>query len=301
MAAFAALIETVATGQRIVAPRIMYHGGLDWLRRVSEKRGIALDLFDPADPEALERTVAAAETALLWIESPVNPTWDVIDIARAAEVGHAHGALVAVDATVAPPVTTRALDLGADIVFHSATKYLNGHSDVSGGVLAAGAASALWDEIRTVRGLLGGVMGAFEAWLMLRGLRTLAVRFERTCDNALVLARHFEGHAKVDRVLYPGLESHPGHEVAKRQMRSGFGGMLSLLVRGDAEAARRVAGGVRLIVPATSLGGVESLIEHRATVEGPFSEVPENLLRLSIGIESVDDLIRDLEQALERM
>ena len=301
MAAFAALVEIVSSGQRIVAPRIMYHGGLSWLRRVAEKRGITLDLFDPAEPDALERAVTADRTALLWIESPVNPTWDVIDIAGAAEIGHAHGALVAVDATVAPPVTMRALDLGADIVFHSATKYLNGHSDVSGGVLAARGTSPAWEEIKAVRGLLGGVMGAFEAWLMLRGLRTLDVRFERISQNALKLARHFDGHAKIDRVLYPGLESHPGHDVAKRQMSAGFGGMLSLLVKGGAEDAKRVASGVRLIVPATSLGGVESLIEHRATVEGPESEVPKNLLRLSVGIESVDDLIADLEQALDRM
>jgi len=301
MAAFCALIETVSTGERIVAPRIMYHGGLTWLRRVADKRGITLDLFDPAVPDALEYAITADKTALLWIESPVNPTWDVIDIAHAVEIGHSHGALVAVDATVAPPVTMRALEFGADIVFHSATKYLNGHSDVGGGVLAAKAASPLWEEIKTVRGLLGGVMGAFEAWLMLRGLRTLDVRFERISENALKLAQHFDGHAKIDRVLYPGLENHPGHEIAKRQMTGGFGGMLSLLVKGGAEGAKRVASGVRLIVPATSLGGVESLIEHRAAVEGPESEVPKNLLRLSIGIESVDDLIADLEQALDQM
>ena len=301
MAAFCALVETVSTGERIVAPRIMYHGGLTWLRRVADKRGITLDLFDPADPGALERAVTADKTALLWIESPVNPTWDMIDIARAVEVGHGHGALVAVDATVAPPVTMRALEFGADIVFHSATKYLNGHSDVGGGVLATKTTSPAWEDIKTVRGLLGGVMGAFEAWLMLRGLRTLDVRFERISGNALRLARHFDGHARIDRVLYPGLESHPGHEIAKRQMTGGFGGMLSLLVTGGAEDAKRVASGVKLIVPATSLGGVESLIEHRAAVEGPESEVPKNLLRLSIGIESVDDLIADLEQALDQM
>ena len=298
MAAIAALFETVNTGQHMVAPTIMYHGAQDWLWRISEKRGIALSLFDAADPGALERAIRPGETAIVWIETPVNPTWDVIDIAAAAAAAHAAGAILAVDATVSTPVTTRPLDLGADLVFHSGTKYLNGHSDVTAGVLVTRQADARWQEIRLVRGLMGGVLGPFEAWLLLRGLRTLFVRFERASANALQIARHFEGHGKLEAVLYPGLESHPGHAIAKRQMTAGYSGMLSLLVKGDAEDAKGVATRTALFVPATSLGGVESLIEHRATIEGPRSQVPPNLLRLSIGIEDARDLIADLEQAL---
>ena len=300
LAGISAVLETVRTGGHVVAPRIMYHGAQDWLRHISERRGVGLTLFDAADPQALADAVRPGETALVWIESPVNPTWDVIDIAAAAEAAHDAGAALAVDSTVAPPVTTRALDLGADIVFHSATKYLNGHSDVLAGVLVTRQADARWEEIKQVRKLTGGVLGAFEAWLLLRGLRTLALRFERSSASALKIARHFEGHARVERVLYPGLESHPGHAVAKRQMRNGFSGMLSLLIDGDAEAAKSAATRLKIILPATSLGGVESLVEHRKTIEGPHSAVPENLLRLSIGIEQVDELIADLEQALAR-
>jgi cystathionine gamma-synthase len=298
MAAIAALFETVNTGQHMVAPSVMYHGAQGWLWRISEKRGIALSLFDPVDPGALDRAIRPGETAIVWIETPVNPTWDVIDIAAAAAAAHAAGAILAVDATVSTPVTTRPLALGADLVFHSGTKYLNGHSDVTAGLLVTGRADARWQEIKLVRGLMGGVLGPFEAWLLLRGLRTLFVRFEQASANALEIARHFEGHGKLEAVLYPGLESHPGHAIAKRQMTGGFGGMLSLLVKGDGEDAKGVATRTALFMPATSLGGVESLIEHRATIEGPRSQVPPNLLRLSVGIEDVRDLIADLEQAL---
>ena len=298
MAAFAALIETIDHGSRIVAPRIMYHGGLAWLRRISERRNIELALFDQTQGGALAEAVESARPELVWIESPVNPTWDVIDIAEAARIAHSNGALIGVDSTVAPPVTTRPLELGADIVFHSATKYLNGHSDVGGGVLATREETPLWQEIGEVRGLLGSILPPFEAWLLLRGLRTLSVRFEKACASALEIARYFEDHPKIERVAYPGLESHPGHAVARAQMTGGFGGMLSLMIKGNAEDAKRVASRVRLWLPATSLGGVESLIEHRASVEGPLSEVPGNLLRLSVGIENSAELIDDLEQAL---
>ena len=241
------------------------------------------------------------KTTLVWIESPVNPTWDVIDIALAADIAHQAGAILAVDGTVASPVTTRALEYGADIVFHSATKYLNGHSDVVAGVLVTAKLDDRWEEIKLVRTLTGGVLGPFEAWLLLRGMRTLFLRFVKASQNALRLAQHFEGHPGLRQVLYPGLESHPGHAIAKRQMIQGFGGMLSLLVEGGAEDAKRIAGRTRLFVRATSLGGVESLIEHRASSEGPHSEVPQNLLRLSIGIENCQDLINDLEQSLEAL
>jgi cystathionine gamma-synthase len=298
MAAIVAVFETLESGQHVVAPRIMYHGAQDWLRRLAEKRDIGLTLFDAADPTALAAAVRPGETAIVWIETPVNPTWDVIDIAAAAEAAHGAGAILAVDATASTPVLTRPLALGADLVFHSATKYLNGHSDLTAGLLVTREEDGRWEEIKALRRLMGGVLGAFEAWLLLRGLRTLYLSVERASVSALQIARHFEGHPRLAAVLYPGLESHPGHAVAARQMTGGFGGMLSLLVAGDAAAARAVAARTRLFVPATSLGGVESLIEHRATIEGPHSQVPANLLRLSIGIEDSADLVADLEQAL---
>ncbi len=298
MAAVCALFETVNTGEHIAAPRIMYHGAQDWLRRISERRGIDLTFYDAADPADLVRAVEPGKTSVVWVETPVNPTWDVIDIAAAARTAHAAGAILAVDATVSTPVTTRPIELGADVVFHSATKYLNGHSDVVAGVLVTAKADARWEEITEVRKLTGGVLGPVEAWLLLRGMRTLAVRFDQASRNAMAIARYFENHPAIDKVLYPGLESHPGHAIARRQMTRGFSGMVSLLVKGDAAAARAIAGRTRLFVRATSLGGVESLIEHRASVEGPMSAVPPNLLRLSIGIERADELIDDLERSL---
>jgi len=298
MAAVCAFFETVNSGEHVVAPRIMYHGSQDWLRRISTKRSIGLSFFDATDIDDLKRAVQPGKTSVVWIETPVNPTWDVIDIAQAAEIAHAAGAVLAVDGTVASPVTTRALDYGADIVFHSATKYLNGHSDVVAGVLVTAREDERWEDIKLVRTLTGGILGPHEAWLLLRGMRTLFLRFDQASKTALQLARHFEGHPRLQQVLYPGLETHPGHAIAQRQMTRGFGGMLSLLVKGGADEAKRIAGKTRLMVRATSLGGVESLIEHRASVEGPHSAVPENLLRLSIGIEQCQDLIDDLEQSL---
>ena len=298
LAGVSTFFETVRTGERVVAPRVMYHGAADWLRRLAERRGVEVTFFDATERAALERAVQANETAVVWIEPSVNPTWDVIDVRAASKAAHAAGAVLAVDATVTPAVTLRALDLGADIVFHSGTKYLSGHSDVTAGVLATRAVDARWEEIRHARTLMGGVLGPFESWLLLRGMRTLHVRYERQAANAMAIARHFEHHPRLEAVLYPGLESHSGHETAARQMEGGFGAMLSLLIAGDAEDAKRVATRTRLFVPATSLGGVESLIEHRATVEGPNSIVPANLLRISVGIERVDELIADLEQAL---
>ena len=300
MAAICALLETLDRGEHVAAPRIMYHGAQDWLRRLSTRRGIGLTLFDAADPAALAAAIVPGKTRLVWIETPVNPTWDLIDIAAAGELAHAAGARLVVDSTVAPPITQRALEHGADIVIHSATKYLNGHSDVVAGILVTARDDDCWEEIRLVRTLTGGVLGPMEAWLVLRGMRTLALRFERASASALAIARHFENDPRLERVLYPGLESHPGHDIARRQMTGGYGGMLSLLVRGDAATAKRVAGHARLFVRATSLGGVESLVEHRASIEGPHSAVPANLLRLSVGIENVGELIDDLELGLDR-
>jgi len=298
LAAFTALTETLAPGAHVVAPQVMYYSAQDWLRRMADRGRIRLTFYDQDTPETLKDAVTSGDTALVWVETPANPTWDVIDIAFAAEVAHAAGALLGVDSTCAPPPTTRPLSLGADIVMHSATKYLNGHSDLTAGVLVMAHDDDRLAEIHTIRNLTGGVLGNFEAWLLIRGMRTLHVRFARQSETALAIARHFEGHRHVRAVLYPGLESHPGHAVASRQMTGGFGGMLSILVDGDFEAAKRVATRTRIFVPATSLGGVESLIEHRRAIESPESTVPETLLRISVGLESADDLIADLEQAL---
>ncbi len=299
LAAMAALWETVGSGQHIVAPKVMYFGAQTWLRRISARRGIGLTFYDATEPGSLEGAIRPGETAVVWVETPCNPTWDVTDIAAAAGIAHQAGAILGVDSTAAPPVTTRALDLGADIVFYSATKYLNGHSDVLAGVLVARQDNDLWTEIGEIRKLSGALPGPFEASQLLRGLRTLSLRYTRSSDNALRFARHFATHAKIDAVLYPGLESHPGHKIAKRQMTGGFGGMMSMLVKGDEPAALGVVKRLELFIPATSLGGVESLVEHRRTIEGPDSGVAPNLLRFSIGIEAVEDLIEDLDLALE--
>jgi cystathionine gamma-synthase len=300
MAAFVALTETLAPGDRVAAPRIMYHGSLAWLRRLAERRGIGLDLFDAAEDGALEAALRP-ETRLLWIETPTNPTWDVVDVEAAARAARSVGARLAVDCTVAPPATMQALALGADIAFHSGTKYLGGHSDLTAGILSFREAGGFADEVRAIRVLMGSVLTPFPAWLLVRGLRTLFLRWDRASASALAIAEALADHPKVERVLYPGLASHPRHAIAARQMRHGIGGMLSLLVRGGFDAARAVATGTRLLLPATSLGGVESLIEHRRAIEGPDSLVPPNLLRLSIGIEDPADLLADLTRALDRL
>ena len=300
LAACAALIGTLKAGEHILAPRIMYHGAQDLIRVTASDHNAEVSFFDAAEPSSLKAGLRT-NTKIVWIESPINPTWDVIDIENAARAAHEAGAILCIDSSVAPPVTTRPLSLGADIVFHSATKYLNGHSDVLAGALITNTLDERCKKIIEARNLTGGVLGAFEAWLLIRGLRTLFLRYERSSANALTIARHFEHHPAIERVLYPGLESHPGYAIARKQMTNGFGGMLSIKVHGGFDAAARVASGLKVFLAAASLGGVESLAEHRAAVEGPNSVVPPNLLRLSVGIESAADLIADLNQALARL
>ena len=298
MSAAMAIIQSLKPGDRIVAPRIMYWGLRKWLVAFCEQWGLELDLFDPSDPDALVRAVEPGRTRLVWMESPCNPTWDVIDIAAAADVAHGAGATLVVDSTIPTPVLTQPIKQGADLVVHSATKYLNGHCDVVAGALVTAAEDDLWERIRQIRLQGGAVVGSFEAWLLQRGMRTLFLRVYKASESALAIARHFEGHAALNAVLYPGLPTHPGHDIAKRQMQGGFGGMLSLRVRGGAQRALEIVKRCRVFTRATSLGGVESLIEHRYSIEGANSPIPEDLVRLSIGIESVDDLIADLAQAL---
>jgi cystathionine gamma-synthase len=276
----------------------MYHGLRDWLIQFCENWKVDIDYFDATVDGALASAIKPGRTRIVWIETPANPTWDVTDIAAAADLAHAAGARLAVDSTVATPLLTRPLALGADFVFHSATKYLNGHSDVIAGVLVAKEDGDQWQAVRFQRTFGGAILGPMEAWLLVRGMRTMHLRVQRSSESAMIIARELEGHGRISRVLYPGLESHPGHAIARRQMQGGFSGLLSVLVDGDAAATRAVAARTRVFVPATSLGGVESLIEHRATIEGPNSPVAPNLLRISVGIENVADLIADLDQAL---
>ena len=297
MAAFSAILDSLPVGASVVAPRVMYHGGLDLLLRLEERGAIRLHLFESLDLGGLARGVEGG-VDLVWLETPINPTWTSIDIAAAASLTHAAGGLIAVDSTVAPPVTTRPLARGADFVFHSATKYLNGHSDVTAGLVVAKEPRGL-AGIAERRTELGSVLSPFDAWLLARGVRTLAVRYRRASESAMAVAMALEAHPSVERVLYPGLPSLETHDVAASQMTDGFGGMLALLVADGAGAAKAAATRTRVFKPATSLGGTESLIEHRASIEGPASVVPTNLLRLSVGLESPADLLADMEQALQ--
>lgn len=298
MAAAATVVQTLKPGDHIVAPSVMYWGLRNWLIQFCENWGLGLDLYKPSDPGDLKSKVKNGQTRIVWVETPCNPTWEVMDISQAADIAHSIGALAVVDSTVSTPVLTRPIELGADIVMHSATKYLNGHGDVVAGALVCARKDATWSRICDARAKGGAILGTFEAWLLQRGMRTLFLRVRRASQSALRVARHFDGHQAIETVLYPGLESHPNHEVAARQMHGGFGGMLSLCIKGGEKAALDVVGKCDVFVRATSLGGVESLIEHRYSIEGSSSPIPRNLLRLSIGIEAVEDLIDDLEQAL---
>jgi cystathionine gamma-synthase len=298
MAAATAVFTALEPGDHVVAPRVMYWGLKRWLNAEMPSRRIAVDFVEMDDPAALERAIRPGVTKLVWIETPGNPLWTITDIARAARIAHAAGARLAVDSTAASPIHTRPLALGADIVMHSATKILNGHSDVVAGVLAGATADAFWARLIAIRSGGGAILGPFEAYLLMRSLRTLHLRVAAQSAGAAELARRFQAHPEVSHVLYPGLPDDPGHAVAARQMEGGFGFMLSIRVRGGEAVAIATAARVRLWKRATSLGGVESLIEHRASVEGPDSPCPPDLLRLSTGIEAVDDLFADLDAAL---
>lgn len=298
MAAAVACFLALEPGAHVVAPTVMYWGLKGWLERTGRTWGLDVDFVETWRPEVLAAAVRPGATRLVWIETPANPLWQVTDIAASARIAHEAGALLAVDNTVPTPVLSRPIEHGADLVMHSATKYLNGHSDLIAGALVTACGDETWQRIRAQRHDGGAILGPMEAWLTLRGMRTLFLRVARASENAAAVARHFEAHPAVSAVLYPGLAGHPGHDVAARQMAGGFGGMLSLRIARGEEAAIAVAAAVALWKRATSLGGVESLIEHRASVEGAGSPVPADLLRLSCGIEAADDLIADLEQAL---
>jgi cystathionine gamma-synthase len=299
----ALLRATLRPGDRVVLGDDAYGGTYRLLKRIHEPLGVILDTVDLTDPAAVEQALATP-VRMLWVETPTNPLMKIADIRVLAAIGHEHGALVVVDNTFASPALQQPLLLGADVVVHSATKYLGGHSDALGGVVVT-AAPELAERVRFLQFAAGAVLAPFEAWLLTRGIKTLDVRMQRHTENATAIARQLAEHPSVERVYYPGLPEHPGHDVAARQM-SGPGGMLSVALAGGEQAARALAEGTRLFALAESLGGVESLIgypslmTHASVRETPLA-VPENLVRLSVGIEDLADLQQDLADALDRI
>ena len=298
MAAATATFLALRPGDHVVVPEVMYWGLRKWLWGPASEWGLSVESVDMTHLDRVRAAMRPGKTKLIWAETPSNPMWQVFDLEGLAEIAHGAGARLAVDSTCATPLLTQPIALGADLVMHAATKYLNGHSDVLAGSLTTARQDEFWQRIHGVRTSCGAVLGSFEAWLLLRGMRTLPLRVKQCCANALYLAERLERHPAVEKVFYPGLASDPQHELATRQMRGGFGGMLSIRVKGGEAAAIRCAARVKLWKRATSLGGVESLIEHRATIEGPGTPVPRDLLRMSAGIETGEELLADLAQAL---
>ncbi|BCJ40857.1 cystathionine gamma-synthase [Actinoplanes ianthinogenes] len=299
MAAITAVFQALPSGSRVVVPEVKYFGLTKWLRTFGADQGLTVVEVPMDDLDAVRAALRAAPTALVWVETPANPTWKVTDVAAVAQLARQAGALLAVDNTVATPVHTNPLLLGASIVMHSATKYLNGHDDVmAGGLVTDGSVPELWERLKEQRRLAGQIPGTLEAYLLQRGMRTLTVRMPAVSRSAMEIATYFSEHPLVERVAYPGLASDPGHRVAAKQMSGGFSGMMSVFLRAKGGAALETAKATELFLPATSLGGTASLIEHRFTFEGPGSRSPENMVRLSVGLEDTGELIADLEQAI---
>ncbi len=289
---------SLGAGAHIIAPKTMYWALRNWLANEAPAFGLKADFVASENLSALANAVQKGRTKMLWLETPSNPLWSVSDIAGASAIAKAAGARLGVDSTCATPVFTKPLALGADVVMHSATKYLNGHSDVIAGALAFAREDEFSVRARQIRQQHGMILGPFEAFMLIRGMRTLHLRVRAAADNAMELAQRLSNHAGVAEVLYPGLASHSQHALARRQMTGGFGGMLSIRYRGGEAGAIAAAARVKLWKRATSLGGVESLIEHRFSIEGPGSPCPPDLLRLSAGVEDVEDLWSDLDAAL---
>jgi len=296
LAATNAVFQVLAPGDHVIAPEDAYYGTLKLLREVFAPWGLEADACDMSDLAAVEKLLRP-NTKILWVETPSNPLLRVVDIAALAQLAHRVGARCVVDNTWATPVLQRPLELGADLVMHSTTKYLGGHSDLVGGALVARADDDYTAKLRTLQGLGGAIPSPFDCWLLLRGIRSLPWRMRGHCANAEAVARYLSTHPAIEAVHFPGLATHPGHDIAARQM-SDFGGMLSIQLRGGESAAIALTNRLTLFTRATSLGGPESLIEHRASVEGPTTISPRNLLRVSVGLENAEDLIEDLERAL---
>jgi cystathionine gamma-synthase len=297
MAAGAALLQALPRGSHVVLPDDCYYGYRALAEEYFEKWGLEWAAVTMSNLDEV-RASMRPNTKVLWAETPSNPLMRIADIAALAGIARDREAQLVVDGTFATPALQQPISLGADVVLHSTTKYLGGHTDVQGGALVFRTRDALYDAAAHNRKLVGGVASPFNSWLVLRGIRTLAARMRVHCENAAAVARALSAHRRVEAVFYPGLPDHGGHEIARRQMRD-FGGMLSFLVRGRRAEALTVAARTRLFVRATSLGGVESLIEHRNSSEGPGSRTAENLLRLSVGLEHPEDLVEDLLRALE--
>ncbi|SKB34467.1 trans-sulfuration enzyme family protein [Daejeonella lutea] len=295
-AAAAALFQSLPRGSHIIAPDDMYHGLRTQLLQVFEGV-LEVDFVDMSDI-AKVRQLIRPETKLIWIETPSNPLLKVCDVLSLVVLAKSRGILTACDNTFSTPIFQLPLNLGCDFVMHSTTKYLSGHSDVLGGVLVTAVKDSMWDKIRAIQVLGGAVPAPFDCYMTVRGIKTLPYRMRGHYENAVLIARFLEKSSFVEKVYYPGLETHPGHDIAKNQMSS-FGGMLSFLVRGGADEAIKVVNAFKVFTQATSLGGVESLVEHRASVEGPATKTPQNLIRVSVGLENISDLIEDLENAFK--
>ncbi len=299
MAAATSVFCALVPGDHVVAPQVMYWALRKWISEFALTWGIDVTYVDPGDLDALDAAVRVGRTRVVWVETPANPTWSITDLDASARITHGAGARLVADSTVATPVHSRPIEHGADLVVHSATKYLNGHGDVLAGAVVAAVDDPFMQRIRAWRRSAGAVPGGFDAWLLLRGMRTLFPRVRQASATALRIAEHFEHDPRIHVVLYPGLASHPGHDIARRQMNDGYSAMLSMRIRGGEAAAVATAGRLHTFVRATSLGGTESLVEHRASAEGRSTPVPADLLRFSIGLEDPDDLIADLDQALD--
>lgn len=299
MSAAIAVFQALKPGDFIIFPEDVYCGIRTWAENSLKKYNICFEFVPNNDMDALEAKLEKHKPRMVWIETPSNPYLSITDLKATIDIAHAYGAMAVVDNTLSTPVITKPLKFGADIVLHSATKYLNGHGDILMGVLVTRENNEFWRNIKQIAHDGGALPGSFEAWLLLRGIRTLYLRMERVCSNAQTIAEYLSSSNRVKKVLYPGLEDFEGYETAKKQMNKGFGGIISIIINGGKEKAVEVQGKVRIFRRATSLGTLESLIEHRSSYEGPNTRVPDDLLRLSIGIENVEDLISDLEQALK--
>ncbi len=296
-AASLAVFSLLRPGDHVVAPVESYHGTAKQLRDILAPMGIRHAFADMTSIDAV-RAAVTPQTRLIWVETPSNPMLNISDIGAIAALAHERGAILCCDNTFATPVWQHPLELGSDLVMHSSTKFFGGHSDVMGGAVIARESGERAAQLRDYQGTAGSVPSAFDAWLIRRSLTTLSCRVRAQTESAARIAEFLSRHPNVDRVFYPGLESHRGHALARKQMKGGFGAMLSFCIRGGRAEAFAIAARMKYFTRATSLGGVESLVEHRASIEGPHSVTPESLLRLSIGLEHADDLIGDLDQAL---